>query len=118
LGTREQEEFAEALYNMLHGKQQQGFEAQVELLRRKKLAKWTLLTVIPSYSKPKRDLLIKPSTVKLIIDKLELDLEYKPQPTWNFYSKYRTQINSMRKLVDPTLAPSNTAFCGFLMSEL
>lgn len=115
---KEKERFANALYETLHGKQQTGFEQQLEILGRKKMAKWTLITVLPNYYRPKTDLLIKPTTTKLIIKQLELDLKYSPTPTWAFYQSYRRQINAMKKRVDPSLSPSNMAFCGFLMTEL
>lgn len=115
---KEKERFANALFDTLHGKMQSGFEQQLEILGRKKMAKWTLITVFSNYYRPKTDLLIKPTTTKLIIKELDLDLKYSPTPTWAFYQSYRRQINAMKKLVDPSLSPSNMAFCGFLMTEL
>lgn len=115
---REKDLYAEALFEQLHGKQQTGFETQLELFTRKKMAKWTLLTVLPNYYRPKKDLLIKPTTTKLIIKELELEHVYKPTPSWSFYQSYRKEINALRKKVDASLSPSNMAFCGFLMMEL
>ena len=118
LSTKEKGRFADALYESLHGSYETGFDLQLEILGRRKLAKWTLITVLPNYYRPKRDLLIKPTTTKLIINKLELDLKYKPTPSWAFYKQYRKEINAMKKLVDSSLCPSNIAFCGFLMMQL
>ena len=61
---------------------------------------------------------MKPTTVKGVIKQFELDLDYKPQPTWAFYSEYRDTILEMGGQVDPAIAPSNAAFCGFLMMSL
>ena len=83
-----------------------------------KQAKWTLATSIQTYYRPQKDVFIKPSTTKLIIDKLELDLEYQAAPTWKFYSAYRKQIKAMKETVNKNLSPNSPAFCGFLMTAL
>ena len=107
------------LNKFLHGDQQQGFELLLSVLKPAKLAKWSLLTVIPNYYHPDTEVFIKPTTAKGVIDFFELkDLHYKPQPTWAFYEDYRNRILDMKALVDPEIAPSNAAFCGFLMMSL
>ncbi len=110
--------FAETLFELLHGKEKLGFETLLEELSKHKLAKWTLATVIQSYYRPNKDVYIKPNTTKLIIDKLELDLVYKPTPSWDFYSKFRKHVKSMKAEASGVAAPSNAAFCGFLMMSL
>ncbi len=90
----------------------------VSELAKHKLAKWTLATVVQSYYRPDKDVYIKPNTTKLIIEKLELDLTYKPAPTWEFYSKFRKYVISMRAETSDVAAPNNSAFCGFLMMSL
>lgn len=109
---------AEATRQRLHGKQQRGFEAMVELLVPAKLAKWPLLTVVPNYFSPDTEVFIKPTTAKGVIAYFELEgLVYKPRPSWEFYQAYREAILRMRAAVAPSLSPNNAAFCGFLMMQ-
>lgn len=107
------------LKDYLHGNQQRGFEAMVEILVTQKLAKWSVLTIIPNYYHPDTEVFVKPTTAKGVIKHFELEgVDYKPLPSWEFYSRYRSLILDMRSQVDPSLAPSNAAFCGFLMMSL
>ncbi|WP_444997030.1 hypothetical protein [Aliikangiella sp. IMCC44359] len=116
LKNDEQEFLVDALVNFLHGKQQLGFEAMVDILKTRKLAKWSLLTIIPAYYSPNDEIFIKPTTVKNIIQYLEIEnLVYKPTPTWAFYQEYRNIINELKTKVDSSLSSSNAAFSGFLM---
>ena len=109
----------DSMIAFLHHDQQAGFEALVDLLRTEKLAKWSLLTIIPAYYAPTKEVFVKPTTAKGIIAEFEVPkLVYKPQPTWEFYTGYRTMINKYKKKVDKRLAPSNAAFSGFLMMSL
>ena len=118
LNREEKAAFAHAIHELLHGSQKDGFELLQGILTREKLAKWTLMTVIPAYYRPQKEIFIKPTTAKLIINKLGLELEYKPTPSWEFYKEYRTAINELKKNADKSLAPNNPAFCGFLMMSL
>lgn len=107
---------ADGFRKLLHGNQQKGFEAVADVLREGKLAKWSLMTICPLYWKPETEVFVKPTTTKNVIRQFELeDLIYKPQPTWDFYSRYRDVINAMKAQVDPSLSPNNAAFTGFLM---
>lgn len=111
--------FVDALKEMLHGKKQLGFEAFVELLKTEKLAKWSLVTILPTYLSPKKEVFVKPTTAKGVIEFFEVEeLVYKPQPTWQFYIGYRKLINQMKKQVSKELSPSNAAFSGFLMMAM
>lgn len=115
----EKEALTDALREFLHGNEEAGFEIMVEILGRVKLAKWTLVTVYGTYYRPQDEIFVKPTTTKNIINFLELDdLVYKPRPSYDFYKRYRQYINEMKKQVDPSLAPSNAAFTGFLMFSL
>lgn len=107
------------LKRMLHGNQERGFQGLVDSLAARKLGKWSLLTVIPNYFRPDEEVFIKPTTAKGVISHFELEgLVYRPQPSWEFYTAYREAILEMRAKVDPSLAPNNAAFCGFLMMSL
>jgi hypothetical protein len=113
------QDLAAGLEKLLYGTEQQGFEAVLIILLDGKLAKWTLMTVCQAYFNPEVDVFIKPTTAKGVIQTFELeDLQYKPRPTWAFYSQYRDAINDMKTKVDPSLSPSNAAFSGFLMMSL
>ena len=116
LDSTGQEKMALALKELLHGKEATGFEDFVAILKRRKLAKWPLVTVHLAYYRPKKEVFVKPTTTKGIIRHFEVEgLEYSPTPTYAFYKKYRSLINKMKKQVDASLSPSNAAFSGFLM---
>lgn len=105
-----------SLTELLHGDTRAGFEAMLDLLQTQKLGKWSLLTIIPTYYHPQREVLVKPNTVKSIIATFELtNLHYKPTPSWAFYEEYRSTIHEMKAKVDPSLSPTNAAFSWFLL---
>jgi hypothetical protein len=121
-------EFAEALFpeekkrlssgleELLHGDEQPGFERILDLLKRRKLAKWSLMTICQTYFHPQHAVLVKPTTVKGIIQHFELkDLQYQPTPSWAFYDAYRATIHEMKSQVDGSLSPTNAAFSWFLL---
>lgn len=119
LSLNEKQFLADALKKLLHGKQQAGLEGMVDLLLTEKLAKWSLVTIIPAYYAPDSEVFVKPTTAKGIIQQLELTgLVYKPRPGWEFYDAYRGLINDAKQHVDKSLSPSNAAFSGFLMMTL
>ncbi len=110
---------SEAFYQQLYGEQQQGFENTLDLLRTQKLAKWSLISILPNYVFPTKEIFVKPTTAKGVIKFFELEgVIYKPQPTWDFYQKYQALIEQMKVDIDPTLTGSNAAFCGFLMMSM
>lgn len=103
----------------LYGNQQKGFDDMLNVLAPVKLAKWSLMTIIPNYVHPQDEVFLKPTTVKGVIKAFELNgLEYRPLPSWDFYQRYRDTILEMKTRVDETLSPSNAAFCGFLMMSM
>ena len=102
--------------HLLHGKQEQGFNEVLDVLSEGKLAKWSLITICLLYYRPQSEVFVKPTTTKNVIRQFELEyLIYKPRPSWEFYSAYRTTIEGMKTKVSPTLSPNNAAFTGFLM---
>lgn len=119
LNSQDKAFLVEAVNNLLHGKKQLGFEALVNLLLTEKLAKWSLVTIIPAYYYPTQAVFVKPTTAKNIIQFFEVrDLTYKPLPTWDFYQRFSDLINQLKEEVDPSLSPSNAAFSGFLMMSM
>ncbi len=119
LSPKEKNRFAAGLKAQLHGDQQTGFEQILHLLQSYKFAKWSIISLAPVYANPQEEVFIKPTTVKSIIGFLELEnLVYRPQPSWEFYCEFRRQIAQLRAMVDPSIAPNNLAFTGFLMIAL
>jgi len=119
LSTNEMVKFVEGFQAYLHGNQQKGFEVMLESLKPAKLAKWSLVTILPNYYSPNEEVFVKPTTAKGVIKYFELqNLDYKPLPSWDFYQRYRETILEMKSQVIDTLAPNNAAFCGFLMMSL
>lgn len=119
LGSTEQEALCYGLKELLHGDRQDGFETMVDILAMEKLAKWTLMTIIPLYYRPNEEIFVKPTTTKNVISYFELEgLTYKATPTWEFYEKYRATILNMNSMVSPELGNNNAAFTGFLMMSM
>lgn len=110
----------QAMHDLLHtDNQQAGFDALVELLKTEKLAKWSLISIIPAYFSPTTEVFVKPTTAKNIINHFDVaDLIYRPTPSWAFYTAYRDLINDAKTQVDSRLSPSNAAFSGFLMMAM
>lgn len=119
LSSEDRKTISLGLKDFLHGDQQAGLEAQIDVLKPHKLAKWSVITIIPNYYAPETEVFLKPTTVKGVINYFELEnLIYRPSPSWDFYRQYREAILSMKDFVDPVLTPSNAAFCGFLMMSI
>lgn len=118
MNSDEREELTAAFRRMFHGNQSKGFTEVVDILARWKLAKWSLVTIGMVYYRPQKEVFVKPTTAKDIIRKLELELEYRPRPYWEFYAGYRAAILDIKSRVDPSLSPNNAALTGFLMMSL
>ena len=119
LTPKERNLLVAGLKEQLHGDERKGFEMIVGLLKMGKIAKWSLISICPVYFRPQQEVFVKPTTAKGVIAHFELDeLQYKPQPYWEFYERYRDIIQQMKTLVDPALSPNSAAFSGFLMMSL
>lgn len=109
----------DSIYELIHGDEKMGFNMMISLLEPYKLAKWTILTVWRAYWNIEYDVFVKPTTVKKIINYLELeDIKYTPKANYEFYHKYRIYINELKQHVIPSLKPNNPAFSGFLMMTI
>jgi hypothetical protein len=116
LFPQERDMLVRGLEELLHGNEQAGFETVLDLLKSRRLAKWSLMTICQTYFHPQQAVLVKPTTVKGIIHFFELnDLQYKPTPSWSFYDAYRSMIHEMKSEVDKSLSPTNAAFSWFLL---
>lgn len=118
LSKNDQSSVVAALKKMLHGNQEKGFNALLDILADGKIAKWSLMTIAMVYFNSQTEVFVKPTTAKGIINMLELDLTYKPRPYWEFYVGYRSAITEIKAIVDPSLSPNNAAVTGFLMMSL
>jgi hypothetical protein len=119
LSHQDGEWLSSGLEELLHGMEQTGFEMILDLLKSHKLAKWSLMTVCQTYFHSQRDVFIKPTTVKGVIEYFELEnLQYKPTPSWAFYEAYRSIFHDMKSKVDKSLSPTNPAFSGFLFMSV
>lgn len=104
------------LEQMLHGSYKNGFNIVLDILIEEKLAKWSLISVIPYYYAPKKHFFIKPTTTKNILAYFEVeDLVYKPRPSYKFYRDYTKVLRALKKVVSNKLTDNNAKFTGFLM---
>lgn len=119
LEPKQKNSLVAGLKQQLHGDERKGFEQILDVMKIGKMAKWTLISICPVYFSPQEQVFVKPTTAKGIIAHFELDsLSYRPQPYWEFYEEFRSQINTMKSKVDPSLSPNSAAFTGFLMMSL
>ena len=120
LNSHEKQALADAFEKRLYGRQKQrGFEEFLGMLSHHKLAKWAVISVVPFYFAPQKEVFVKPTTAKGILAFLEVEgLEYKPTPSWAFYQGYGKLLADIKKAVAPSLSPNNAALSGFLMSSL
>ncbi|MGB1256006.1 MAG: hypothetical protein ACPG51_09070 [Thiolinea sp.] len=109
----------DGLYEFLHGNQEKGFNILLEELVTMKLAKWSLISILPFYYAPTENWFIKPNTTKAILKHFEIEsLVYKPRPSYAFYRDYSALLTEMKDNADPNLGVNNAAFTGFLMMTI
>ena len=115
LNSYEKDMLSIELYELLYGNKKKGFEGLVEFLSEHKLAKWTIISVIPYCINRHQDYFIKPTTTKNIIKTFELeDCIYKTKPSFEFYDKYTKALDIMKSSIDKSLSPDNVGFTAFL----
>ncbi|MFA5216677.1 MAG: hypothetical protein WC407_11750, partial [Sulfuricurvum sp.] len=99
--------------------QEKGFRILVDVLSIYKLAKWSIVTLIPYYYARDKEFFIKPTTTKDIIKFFEINgLEYKPKPTYEFYMRYTQILKEMKLQMNPMIGQNNAGFTGFLMMAM
>ena len=120
LNSHEKQALADAFEKRLYGRQKQrGFDEILGMLSHHKIARWSLISVVPFYFAPTKEAFVKPTTAKGILSYLEIeDLEYKPTPTWAFYTRYRSLLGDIKKQIAPSLSPNYAALTGFLMVSI
>jgi hypothetical protein len=120
LNSHEKEHLAFAFEKRLYGRAKRaGFEEIVGMLSHHKIAKWPIISAVPYYMAPKKEAFVKPTTAKGIIAYLEVDdIQYRPAPTWEFYSAYVKLLKQVKKEVHPSISPNYAALSGFLMTTM
>jgi len=120
LNNHEKEHLAFAFEKRLYGRSKRaGFEEILGMLSHHKIAKWPIISAVPFYFAPKKEAFVKPTTAKGIIAYLEIDdMQYRPGPSWEFYSAYVKLLNQVKKEVHPSISPNYAALSGFLMSTM
>lgn len=119
LSSDEKKALAYAVEQRLFGRKEQGFEEILGMLAHHKIAKWAVISAVPFYFSPRKEVFVKPTTAKGILTFLEVEnLRYNAMPSWSFYKGYRNLIADIKKQVDSCLSPNNAALSGFLMMSL
>ncbi len=114
LNAYEKDMLSIEIYELLYGDKKEGFEGLVEFLSEYKLAKWTLISVVPYSINRQTEYFIKPTTTKNIIKYFDLkNLEYKPKPSFEFYDSYTKILDEMKSHLDKSLTFDNAAYTGF-----
>lgn len=115
--TRDEKQvLMEAFKTLLYEDQAKGFEDVCSFLTLYKNAKWPIVTSVLYYSNPETEVIIKPSTVKKVIEVFELSgVTYTTRPEYHFYKAYCQEIMKMKQLSSEELQVDNGAYCGFLM---
>ncbi|MFT6892010.1 MAG: hypothetical protein ACJAUG_001181 [Halioglobus sp.] len=120
LNSHERQALADAFEKRLYGRaKKRGFEELLGMLSHHKIAKWSVISVVPFYFAPEKEAFVKPTTAKGILAYLEIeDLVYKPTPSWEFYRGYVQILDEIKKEVVPSLSPNYAALTGFMMSSI
>ena len=115
LNSYEKDMLCIEIYELLYGDTKEGFEGLVEFLSQYKLAKWTIVSIVPYSINRQSHYFIKPTTTKMIIKYFnQTNLIYKPKPSYEFYELYTTFLNTLKKNTDKSLCFDNAAFTGYL----
>jgi len=119
LNSYEKDMLSIEIYELLYGNKKEGFEGLVDFLAEYKLAKWTLISIVPYTINRQTEYFIKPTTTKDIIKYFDkTDLIYKPKPTYEFYENYTNFLNELKKNTHETLTFDNAVFTGFFNISL
>ena len=106
----------DAVYEMIHIDQGTGFDRLANLLREYKMAKWPILSVPLFYLDGEYEVLIKPTTVKKVLEYMECtEVKYTSKANYEFYRQYRDFLNLLKSQADPRLSKNNGAFQAVFM---
>jgi len=116
LNSYEKDMLSIEIYELLYGNKKDGFEGLVEFLEQYKLAKWTLISIVPYSINRQTEYFIKPTTTKSIIKYFGLkDLIYKPKPSFEFYDNYTKILEEIKSNLNKSLTFDNAAYTGFFL---
>jgi len=119
LNSYEKDMLSIEIYELLYGNKKEGFEGLVEFLAEHKLAKWTLISIVPYTINRQTEYFIKPTTTKNIIKYFEQShLIYKPKPSYEFYENYTKFLDELKSNTHETLTFDNAVFTGFFKISL
>lgn len=119
LSSDDRDLLAYAVEQRLFGRKQQGFEILLDMLRAHRIAKWAVISAVPFYHAPRREVFVKPTTTKGILALLEVDhVRYQSTPSWAFYKGYQSVLREVRKHVHSSLFRNYAALSGFLMMSM
>ena len=98
------EQFAEGLYDWLHGPggEQARFERWVEVVRalprrQTRVATWPVVTVFGAIARPRVHIFVKPLTMKRAAVAYGFDLTYRSTPGWETYSSVLELARTVRE---------------------
>ena len=119
LSSDDRKDLAYAVEQRLFGRRKLGFEMLAGMMAHHRIARWPVVSAVPFYFAPRREVFVKPTTTKRILAFLDVaHLHYQSTPSWEFYRGYRDLLTQVRKHVSPSLAPNNAALTGFLMMSM
>lgn len=115
MSLNQKDMFCVSLQEMLFGDVKDGLEGLVEVLFYNKLAKWSLATLVMYYFHREKEYFIKPTTTKNILKYFDVqDITYKPTPSFEFYEKYKSFLETLKKQAGLDIS-DNAAFTGLFM---
>jgi len=115
LNSYEKDMLSIEIYELLYGNKKEGFEGLVEFLSEYKLAKWTIISIVPYCINRQKEYFIKPTTTKMIIKYFnQTNLIYKPKPSYEFYEKYTNFLNILKSSSHESVSFENAVFTGYL----
>lgn len=95
--------FVAALYHLLHQFGPDSFADFVEVLQlcrndgNANPAKWPVVTCFLAYSQPDRHVCIKPTTIKKVAARLDVDIAYRPLPNYDTYQRVQAMVQDFRQ---------------------
>ncbi|SCK04811.1 hypothetical protein [Vogesella sp. LIG4] len=95
--------FVAALYALLYRFDETSFADFVEVLQlcrndgNANPAKWPLVSCFLAYSDPQRHVCIKPTTIKKLAARLEVDIAYRPLPNFDTYCRVQAMVLDFRR---------------------
>jgi hypothetical protein len=117
-----QEPFAKALYDLLHGsgEMEQRFTNFCDLLSKMGANKWPVATYYQFLATDGQWMFMKPKVMQEMAESLKISLNYKPEPNWLTYSKLQELADRVElELQNRKLTPhSRIDVQGFIWASI